>query len=101
MTRWAGLALILLGVLAVALALRGPKGRPRPQEPIMPAGGVCSDCDKGVPLTTSGRCAVCGSSSVVLPWSHGAKLSLRDIRARQEAEEARERKRFRRGGIAS
>lgn len=89
---------VLAGALAAVLIMGlvryfRPDEEPRKQE-LMPAGGVCADCDRGVPLTTKGTCAVCGSSSAFVPWSHAAKLTLKE-------RHQRERRRFRRGGIAS
>lgn len=97
-TRWAGLALVLLGVLAIVRHFRGEKEQPFVSPAIMPAFGACADCNRMVPVTIQGRCSMCGSSSVVMPWSDGARLTLKDNAAR---EQALERRRFRRGGLAS
>lgn len=95
MGKWAGLVLIGLIFTAIARAFLGGKEQVRSQEPIMPAFGACADCDQMVPVTTKGRCSMCGSGSVVMPWSDGARLTLKEKIA---TDLAADRRRFRRGG---
>lgn len=63
---------------------------------IMPLFGACPNCDQMVPVTVRGGCSMCGNAHVVIPYSDGARLTLRD---NAERALAADRKRFRRGGI--
>lgn len=79
-------------------AVLGPEEKPFDSPAIMPAFGACADCNRMVPVNIHGACSMCRSSSVVMPWSDGARLALKEKAAVQRAQE---RRRFRRGGIAS
>jgi hypothetical protein len=95
MGKWAGLAIVLLGFLAIVKAMRGEKDTPPVLPGIMPAFGACPACEQMVPVTTRGGCSQCGNKDVVIPYSDGARLTLRDNAAKALAAD---RRRFRRGG---
>lgn len=85
--------LFLLGLALVAIfaGLSRHRKAPRSIERVMPATATCANCDETVAVMRNGRCGVCGSSSVVVSWSYGARLVLRDQRRH-------DRGRFLRGG---
>lgn len=77
-------AVIGLAAVLVVAALQRPPSTPRKPDQVVPAIATCADCGGRVPIVSrGGYCGVCGSSSIVLAWSYGAKLILRE-RARSD-----------------
>lgn len=40
-----------------------------------PATAICANCDGSCAVTTAGKCATCGSESVIRPFSLATKLA--------------------------
>jgi hypothetical protein len=92
-TDW--LVVVALGIVIWRDVARGerPLALPKPA----PAVATCVDCAGPVQVDAHGACLRCGSHSTIRHWSFGARLT---VARRRSMAEARDRRRFRRGGRA-